>query len=226
LLQSRIGEMSRAATMSPIRPAQNLDDPARRAPILVPDVLSPDECQALIADMLKYPPHPTPVLRAGVDGYEPTVRNSESCVLGDLTRTHVLNRVENAARLHWPRDSADSSVISAPHFFRYPEGGFVAPHRDRSPNNDDPREVRWRMASLVLFLNSGLPPDGFEGGKLIVYVPRTSGPTIGHAIRAQAGTLALFEPGLMHEVTRVTRGARYTLVAWLVANQSSMKESS
>jgi predicted 2-oxoglutarate/Fe(II)-dependent dioxygenase YbiX len=110
-------------------------------------------------------------------------------------------------------------MISAAHYFRYPAGGFVGPHRDRSPNNDDPREVRWRRASLVLFLNSDAPPDGFEGGVLVVYVPQGYGSTITHTIHARTGALALFEPGLMHEVTRVRRGTRYTLVAWLIASE-------
>jgi predicted 2-oxoglutarate/Fe(II)-dependent dioxygenase YbiX len=197
---------------------QALADPARYAPILVPNVLSASECETLIAEMLRHPPRPTPVLRAGVDEYEPAVRQSESCILSGTARANALARVEDAARIHWPHDSADSSVVSAAHFFRYATGGFVAPHRDRSPNSDDPREVRWRKATLVLFLNSGMPPDGFEGGALVVFVPQAAGPTLQHTIRAETGTLALFEPGLMHEVTRVRRGTRYTLVAWLIAD--------
>jgi hypothetical protein len=208
--------------LSPSAPTILLDqgaaDATRYAPILVPNVLSIQECCALITEMVKHPPEPTPVLRAGRDNFEPSVRLSDSCVPSGPMRLHALSRVENAAQTHWPHDPDDPSTISAAHYFRYPKGGFVAPHRDRSPNNDDPREVRWRKASLVLFLNSGEPPDGFEGGALVIYVPQVSGPTITHTIRAQTGTLVLFEPGLMHEVTPVRSGARYTLVAWLIAS--------
>lgn len=198
---------------------QDLANGAQYAPILVPNVLSVPECAALIAEMVKYPPESTLVLRAGHDSYEPSVRFSESCAPRGPMRTHALARVENAARIHWPQATNDTGTISAAHYFRYPTGGFVAPHRDRSPNNDDPREVRWRKASLVLFLNSGALPGGFEGGALVIYVPQVSSPTIIHTVRAQTGTLAMFEPGLMHEVTPVRSGTRYTLVAWLISSQ-------
>jgi hypothetical protein len=214
--------------LSPSAPAlldQSAAAAARHAPILVPNVLSVEECGALISEMVEHPPEPTPVLRAGRDNYEPSVRLSDNCAPRGPMRTHALLCVENAARSYWPQDPNDPGTISAAHYFRYPKGGFVAPHRDRSPNNDDPREVRWRKASLVLFLNSGEPPDGFEGGALVIYIPQVSGPTITHTIRAQTGTLVLFEPGLMHEVTPVRSGARYTLVAWLIeSHQSGRKD--
>ena len=135
-------------------------------------------------------------------------------------RARALARVEQAAQTHWPAVDSGPGVISAAHYFRYPTGGFVGPHRDRSANNDDPREVRWRMASLVLFLNSDAPPDGFDGGALIVYVPQIHGRTIPLTIHARTGALALFDPGLVHEVTRVRSGTRYTMVAWLIAAAS------
>lgn len=190
-------------------------------PVLVTDVLSKEACAALVAEMVARPPEPTPVLRAGYDRYEPDVRFSESCYPAGPMRTHALSCVERAALLHWPAPEGDRGVISAPHFFRYPKGGFVRPHRDRSPNNDDPREVRWRKASLVLFLNSSDAQDGFDGGALVVYVSQVAGPTVAHTIHAKAGTLAMFDPGLVHEVTRVREGVRFTLVAWLIDQDPS-----
>jgi 2OG-Fe(II) oxygenase superfamily len=186
------------------------------APILVPKVLSEEDCAALIAEMVAEPPVPTPVLRAGRDNYEPAVRLSDSCNPIGPMRKKALISVEMSARAHWPHPPGRRSTISAAHYFRYPKGGFASPHRDRSPNNSDPREVRWRMATLVLFLNSAVSNDGFEGGSLVVYIPQLSGPTVARPIPAQAGTLALFEPGLVHEVTKVRSGERYTLVAWLI----------
>lgn len=204
---------------SPVQPQQRLD-----APILVPDVLTQSECATLISEMEDQPPNPTLVLRAGVDGYEPSVRRSDSCAPRGPLRAHALTCVEQAARLHWPVSDGDPGAISDAHYFRYPQGGFVAPHRDRSPNNDDPREVRWRKASLVLFLNSDASPDGFDGGALVIYIPQIAGPTLPHTIHARTGTLALFDPGLVHEVTRVRSGTRYTLVAWLIASEQSYPE--
>ncbi len=213
---SEIMLLSPAQTTSMVR-----DRGTGSAPMLVPDVLSPADCDALVAEMIAYPPEPTLVLRAGNDDYEPSVRTSDSCTPRGPMRARALALIEGAARTHWPAHHGDAGVISAAHYFRYRTGGFVGPHRDRSTNNDDPREIRWRMASLVLFLNSDAPPDGFDGGALVVYVPQISGPTIPHTIHARAGMLTLFDPGLVHEVTRVRSGTRYTVVAWLIASRLS-----
>jgi len=191
-------------------------------PIVVTNVLSVVECRALVAELNGSSATPTPVLRAGRDDHEPMVRLSESCTPQGERHLAALARVEQAARAHWPADDSDPGIISAAHYFRYPTGGFVAPHRDRSPNQDDPREVQRRQASLVLFLNSQDAPEGFEGGSLLIYVPQLNGPTITHAMRAEAGTLVMFDPGLMHEVTRVRRGERFTLVAWLISRSSNL----
>lgn len=186
-------------------------------PIVVPNLLTQAECRELVAKMGGSSAIPTTVLRAGQDFYEPMVRLSESCTpQGDL-HLLALARVERAAQLHWPTEDTDPGVLSAAHYFRYPTGGFVAPHRDRSPNQDDPREVQRRQASLVLFLNSQDTSEGFEGGSLLISVPQLNGPTVTHTLHAVAGTLVMFDPGLMHEVTRVRSGSRFTLVAWLIS---------
>lgn len=185
---------------------------------LVPGVLTEGECRALIAEMLAGPREPTNVLRAGRDEYAPTARRSESCYPRGPARELAEERTERAARAHWPGVGDVPCAISASHYFRYPAAGFVGPHRDRSPNNDDPREVRWRMASLVLFLNPDAAGNDFDGGALVVYTPRLDGPTVPTVIRPVAGTLAMFEPGLVHEVTRVRSGIRYSMVTWLVAD--------
>lgn len=186
-------------------------------PIVTPNVLSLSECRHLLAELRGSSSTPTPVLRAGQDDHEPMVRLSESCTPQGEWHLVALARVERAAQAHWLACDSGPTIISAAHYFRYPTGGFVAPHRDRSPNQDDPREVQHRQASLVLFLNSQNTDEGFEGGNLLIYVPQLNGPTITHTIRAEAGTLVMFDPGLMHEVTRVRRGARFTLVAWLIS---------
>ncbi len=191
------------------------------APLLVPEVVPPDECVALIDEMLASSPGPTPVLRNGQDRFEPTVRSSDSCTPSGPTSLKVLSRLERAARQVWADTGSEPGDLSGAHYFRYREGGFVAPHRDRSVNNDDPREVRWRQLSLVLFLNSGEPPDGFDGGALVVYATHQRRPTSQHTLRAQTGALALFDPGLVHEVTPVRSGTRYTVVTWLIERDTT-----
>jgi predicted 2-oxoglutarate/Fe(II)-dependent dioxygenase YbiX len=190
----------------------------------VPGVLTVTQCRDLIDEMNCAANEPTKVLRAGMDHYEPAVRASESCYPRGPARSFAETQVRAVARAQWPAGQA--CTLSAAHFFRYPPGGFVGPHRDRSPNNDDPREVRWRHASLVLFLNGGAAAqDGFDGGTLTVYTPRLGGRTVPSVIKPQPGMLAMFEPGLVHEVTRVRSGTRYSMVAWLIAENDGQERN-
>lgn len=215
---SEVDTILSASTTPPRKPQAlrtRVGEAAR--PIVVPNVLSLAECRELVAELGGSSATPTAVLRAGRDFHEPMVRLSESCTPQGELHLVALARVERAAQSHWPAEDADPCALSAAHYFRYPTGGFVAPHRDRSPNQDDPREVQRRQASLVLFLNSQDTPEGFEGGSLLIYVPQLNGPTVTHTLHAVAGTLVMFDPGLMHEVTRVRSGSRFTLVAWLIS---------
>ena len=101
----------------------------------------------------------------------------------------------------------------------YREGDFFLPHEDSGHEPDDVEEVKERQVSAVLFLNaeSEVPgPDIYGGGSLSFYGliddPRMKGrgiPLIG-----EPGLLVAFRPELVHEVTPVTHGERYTVVTW------------
>ena len=173
--------MASAETRSPAREGGRGDprqDPVTMSAgdiLTVPGVLTGAQCRDLIDEMDRGTSGPTNVLRAGTDHYEPSVRSSESCYPDGPARAFAEETLAAVACAEWP--GARSCTLSAAHFFRYPPGGFVGPHRDRSPNNDDPREIRWRHASLVLFLNGGATvaeTDRFDGGTLTIYRPQLS----------------------------------------------------
>jgi len=65
-----------------------------------------------------------------------------------------------------------------------------------------------RKLSLVLQLSD---PDEYEGGQLLIY-QNSKEPIL---IPRQKGMIVMFPSYTLHEVTPVTKGERYSLVAWI-----------
>ena len=76
---------------------------------------------------------------------------------------------------------------------KYQEGDFVGIHDD---STTDPS----RKYTTVTMLQ-----DCEEGGKLVV---------LGKEIDLEVGDMIVYDPTLLHEVTTVIKGERYTLMTW------------
>lgn len=120
-------------------------------------------------------------------------RNQEAVLIS----RPLLGRIELRLRLGcagagWKDDVVMGSFVES---FRYGPGDYVAAHTDA------PRLLKDETLSThaaVIYLN-----DEFEGGACFPQVPRS--------IRPQRGAAVIFENRLMHHVTPVSRGTRYTL---------------
>ena len=86
------------------------------------------------------------------------------------------------------------------------EKGFYGMHVDRGMNMYTPRKL-----SVTLQLSD---PDDYEGGDLNLYFGKEATPS-----KRTQGFLTVFPSYTMHEVTPVTKGTRYSLVAWITGPQ-------
>jgi len=112
------------------------------------------------------------------------------------------------------------SDAEPPSFLRYVPGDHYAAHRDRPDARVDAAASR-RAVSVVIFVNGPDGPDGFEGGRLRCYGLLGEGlAEIGMDMDPVAGTLVAFESGLLHEVTPVAAGTRYSIASWFSAHES------
>jgi len=99
---------------------------------------------------------------------------------------HVLNKVNNCFNIH---DFSERSVSNM-EIVQWPVGSKMEPHKDIGDK-----------FSFLIYLN-----DNFKGGETIID---------GITIKPKQGRLVLFSNGYYeHEVTEVTDGIRYTLIAW------------
>jgi len=116
-----------------------------------------------------------------------------------------------------------------PEFLVYRAGDFFGPHHDSSQRERISEHLRRRRVSVVLFLNgqSEEPAQGsFGGGSLVFYGlfkdPRAA--QVGLPLAPEAGLLVAFPSDLLHEVTPVTHGERYTVVTWFSSGHTDDTE--
>jgi len=105
-------------------------------------------------------------------------------------------------------------------FLVYGEGDYFRRHVDRG-SDDDADFSRARRVSAVIFLNEEAEdpePGAYGGGALTFYGLFDNGQAegIGLPVDPERGLLVAFGSDVIHEVTPVTHGERYTIVTWFV----------
>lgn len=107
-----------------------------------------------------------------------------------------------------------------PQFLVYREGDFFRPHRDSSDKDAD--EASERRVSAVVFLNdpAAEPADGvYGGGSLSFYgllQDDPKGEGVGLPLVGKAGSLVAFPSAMIHGVSPVTHGERYSIATWFL----------
>jgi len=105
-------------------------------------------------------------------------------------------------------------------FVIYGEGDYIRRHVDRTPYPDDQHHSRHRRVSAVICLNSQSAnpvPAEYSGGSLTFYEPCEQGEEpVPIELTGEEGMLVAFSPDLLHEVTPITAGERFSIVSWFV----------
>ena len=108
--------------------------------------------------------------------------------------------------------------MQPPQFLLYREGDFFAPP-GRQHRSDAPGFVRQRSVSAVVFLNGRREPTNYSGGSLTFYGlmdDGVGGESVGLPLAGETGLLVAFPSDLVHAVSPVTAGERYTVVTWFL----------
>jgi len=179
-----------------------------RAPVLVvPRVISPALCRALIEGFPRWQPKPSPMPSAQADGLQvdATRKSRLDALIGDPA---LESAVVNAVGVTLLAEIAKAFDYEATRFerlklvcYRAGDGGHFGMHRD----NTAPQTAHRRFA-LTLNLNTG----DYQGGEL--GFPEY-GASRGYA--PPAGGAIVFACANAHCVRPVTRGERYALVSFL-----------
>lgn len=179
------------------------------APVLViPNVASPDYCQALIAHF-EASPHQAGVMAGFAEGapyakldeskkrrrdLELTAESPLYAEAVAMLATRIAPEIKRAFQVEIA--NADRLLIA-----RYDDdGGYFKRHRDNAAPH-----TAFREFAISLNLNT----QDYEGGELMF--PEFSD----DRVSPPAGSAIIFSASLLHEVTPVTRGSRYVLLSFL-----------
>jgi SM-20-related protein len=156
----------------------------------------------------------------GDEAVDEEYRRTKMAQVSESTRASVEERLLQLKPELEARFSVRLGDCQTPQFLIYRQGDFFRPHTD---NHDDPESPDWlkqRTVSLVVFLNDqseDASNDRFSGGTLNFYGllgQGSGGETIGLPLEARAGLLVAFRSDVVHGVSEVTRGQRFTVVSW------------
>jgi len=178
------------------------------------------ECAETIGEMRSSRGEQASVYLGRGGGYEvdEQVRRSRSVSIEGEIQARVEQRLRGllpALSSHFGEELSD---LEPPTFLEYQPGDHFVAHRDSSSDTDAPERARVRRVTVVLFLNrwSERPVvDGYGGGKLILCLfddPRAQ--RVGFDLVGTTGLLIAFRSTVLHEVTPVEHGHRYTVVTW------------
>jgi PKHD-type hydroxylase/SM-20-related protein len=190
---------------------------SRLGPLVVRDLLAPDECRALVDQLEAIPGRPSPF--GNLEGELVVDRTQRHAHLFDMP-PHAdelvlkrLGELQPAVEEHF----GDSYTgCRPPQWLGYEEGNFHKPHVDWY------EEENWRRrVTAVIALNGqGTGADEFEGGNLVLYgLMGEDPPRHGFPVRPEQGMGVLFHAGTTHEILPVTRGRRWAVVSWYVPGE-------
>jgi len=172
-------------------------------------LFSPEECKEIIKLGKEFGTSDAEV--EGGDGklfVKHEVRRSKNCFLpsNDPKTDFVFRRITDAiTKLNDQYFKYDVSKIEVIQFTEYDESykGFYGKHIDNMYDS-----TTFRKLSITVQLSD---TNDYEGGDLLLHM--SDNPNV---LKRNIGDLNMFSSFILHEVTPVTKGTRYSLVAWIV----------
>lgn len=190
-------------------------------PTSVAGLLSSEECRDLIYEIDDARQHRAEIWTGERFDVRPQSRLGSIAQLAERTEIRVQDRLWGVMPELERRFGCEVSHLSGVTALIYGRGDHFAAHSDGGLD-DAPPEVRRRRISLVVALNDGASdqPD-FTGGELQLYPQAAPGSEadLDRAVRmiSSPGLLIAFSSPMMHRVTAVTAGRRYSLALWALA---------
>ena len=183
------------------------------------EFLDAELCEELRGEMAASPGHPSLVAEHAADAVDENYRRTVSAEVPEATRSAVTSRLEKLRPAVESHFQTQLQGCQPPQFLRYGEGDYFRPHADHESEGAD--YVTERQVSAIVFLNSeseDAVPGSYSGGALTFFglMDDPRGDALGFPLLGEEGLLVAFPADLVHSVSPVTRGERYTVVSWFV----------
>ena len=183
------------------------------------EFLSRPACASLMEEMRAAAGAPAKVAEEQVgDAVDDAYRRTKQAEVSATTAARISEQLVKARPTLANHFRQELAGTQKPQFLLYREGDFFRAHPDSSDQPGAADYVRQRRVSAVVFLNGATPdePAGYSGGSLVFYglMDESSGKTVGLPLDGETGMLIGFPSHLVHAVSPVTAGERYTIVSW------------
>lgn len=181
----------------------------------VQNFFSDRECEQLIREMLEC--SVTPVLLAD-DTINETQRKAGNVSPSETTRNLVEQKLDDLKPSVEEHFRLRLTTFEEPQFLIYGAGDFHCAHSDKSTDPTHPTYVKQREISVVVLLNgdSAAHATTYGGGVLTLYglSDDQAWKSFGFQLEPEPGLLVAFRSDLVHEVTPITSGQRFSIVTW------------
>lgn len=183
-------------------------DPINLSQLLTAEFLTRTERDALCVEMRQADRYPATIGLNREYVVKPEVRTTSRVRVDSGWTSLILSRLED-----WkPRLAAHFGLelenCREPQFLAYSLGDFFLPHRDYGAGAYATIHAKRARLSTVILLN----PGEYEGGVLTLHEVGVPGSKL--EIRGRPGQVIAFHPLVLHEVTPVTRGERFSIACW------------
>lgn len=187
--------------------------------LFVKDFLDGEMCAALRSEMSSLSSSPATVGGTTDEIVNEDVRRASWVKVPSQTKLLVKDRLLDLQ----PRLERHFKIalkgFEKPQFLVYRVGCFYTQHQDSSGDSEAIEYFRERKVSIVIFLNdeSDEPAEQFYGGGQLTFYGLMEDPLwkrCGLPLIGEQGLMVAFHSDVVHEVTAVTHGARYTIVTW------------
>jgi SM-20-related protein len=194
---------------------------ARLGVMSEPGFLEPELCKRLREEMTSARSEPATMRPRGGDyQVDEGIRRARRTHPSEDAVAIVESRLLAARNRVAERFGVELTGVEPLQFVIYGEGDYIRRHVDRTPYPDDQHHSRHRRVSAVICLNSQSPAPGaaeYAGGTLAFYEPWEPGDEPKPVkLGGEEGTLVAFSPDMLHEITPITRGERFSIVTWFV----------
>jgi len=185
----------------------------QRLILIQPQFLSPELCEQWIEAA-----NQSPASAAEADSYgvrKGLQRKTTQLHISPELNKVILSKLETMSLAFEKHFQVKLTRCEQLQFLKYAPGDYFKPHIDKI----DQPIYRERQVSIILLLNEPTPQSKppFTGGRLSFFVghPQDRKKMIGIPVLPATGMLIAFRPNLLHEVSEVTSGHRYSIVTWL-----------
>jgi SM-20-related protein len=190
---------------------------ARRGLFVIERFFDPDSCRRVCAEIRSAATGPGTVERQGDYMVDETTLKAQRAEVSAQTYAHIGQSLADLRPKLADHFTLELTRCESPAFAVYRPGDFVAPHTDVATSLSSPEHLRARKVAVVLFLNgeSDEPAaDSYGPGSLTFFglIDEPPWRSMGFPVAGHAGLLIGFPAGMVHSVTPVTHGERYTVV--------------